>query len=177
MHNSKDLPAPWLCNVCSRDSVSKEKIPRGLFQQLLPGVRTKNPRAFTLPNQVRGYFEGVRTGEDGEYEESHDVKQNKSVNISFSISTGLCTNQPTGHEPGTRKSQTILNLETAKRTLFCAFAATNLLWGGVRLSPVTSAFYPTIWTVSILPLPILQIRKTSADPGRLGCVQTMLIRS
>lgn len=85
VYNSRDLPAPWLCNVCSRASVSKDNFPRGLFQQLLPGVRKRNPRAFNLPSQLREFFEGVRTGEDGEYEESHDVKQNKSVKTLFIV--------------------------------------------------------------------------------------------
>lgn len=29
----------------------------------------KNPRAFRLPERLRDYFEGVKTGPDGEYEE------------------------------------------------------------------------------------------------------------
>ena len=34
-----------------------------------------NPVAFQLPKNIRYYFDGVTTGEDGEYQETHEVKQ------------------------------------------------------------------------------------------------------
>lgn len=33
-----------------------------------------NPMAFRLPRDIRNYFDGVTTGEDGEYQEPHEVK-------------------------------------------------------------------------------------------------------
>jgi len=37
-----------------------------------------NPVSFSLPKEVRNYFDGVTTGEDGEYQETHEVKQVRS---------------------------------------------------------------------------------------------------
>lgn len=41
----------------------------GLFAALLFHVQKKTPNAFCLPEDLRDYFEGVQTGEDGEYVE------------------------------------------------------------------------------------------------------------
>jgi hypothetical protein len=64
------MPAEWYCNVCisNRDPAS---LPThmGPFGRLLDKLETKNSSAFRLPTDVREYFEGVRTGVDGEYEE------------------------------------------------------------------------------------------------------------
>ena len=40
-----------------------------MFGQLLAILHRKNPSAFHLPKDIREYFEGVRTGAEGEYEE------------------------------------------------------------------------------------------------------------
>lgn len=62
------LPDTWYCNVCnvSRHPITEES---GSFGELLAKLDMKNPSAFHLPNDVRDYFEGVRTGTEGEYEE------------------------------------------------------------------------------------------------------------
>ena len=36
---------------------------------MLAILQKKNPSAFNLPKDIREYFEGVRTGTEGEYEE------------------------------------------------------------------------------------------------------------
>lgn len=41
----------------------------GSFGRLTAQLDRKNPSAFHLPKQVREYFEGVRTGTEGEYED------------------------------------------------------------------------------------------------------------
>ena len=52
-------------------------LPRGLWSQLRKTIQYRNPTAFRLPREVRDYFEGVTTGEEGEYEEVHNVKLSK----------------------------------------------------------------------------------------------------
>ena len=37
-------------------------------------MTAQNPRAFSLPERVRNYYEGVGCGEDGEYEEVSNIK-------------------------------------------------------------------------------------------------------
>ncbi|KAI9742626.1 MAG: hypothetical protein M1818_003767 [Claussenomyces sp. TS43310] len=63
------LPDTWFCNRCnlSRNPPIKESF--GSFGELLLDLETRNPSAFHLPKHVREYFEGVRTGGEGEYEE------------------------------------------------------------------------------------------------------------
>ncbi|KAK7940938.1 uncharacterized protein PG986_013325 [Apiospora aurea] len=53
---------------------------RGTFGSLLDNLDKTNSRAFGLPQDIRDYFENVRTGPDGEYEElpaGKPVKVNK----------------------------------------------------------------------------------------------------
>lgn len=40
-------------------------------------MKVRNTSAFHLPAEVREHFEGVTTGEEGEYEELHNVKITK----------------------------------------------------------------------------------------------------
>lgn len=41
----------------------------GPFGMLLTGLDKKHAASFQLPRKVREYFEGVKTGLDGEYED------------------------------------------------------------------------------------------------------------
>lgn len=67
--NEGQLPDTWFCNLC----VTSRKPPvlgdSGTFDHLLYILEQKNPSAFHLPKDVREYFEGVKTGAEGEYEE------------------------------------------------------------------------------------------------------------
>lgn len=62
------MPADWFCNVCikQRSGFGRHS---GAFKALLESLDPKNSSAFRLPAVIREYFEGVRTGVDGEYEE------------------------------------------------------------------------------------------------------------
>ena len=40
-------------------------------------MKARNPTAFSLPQQIKEHFEGVTVGEEGEYEELHNVKISK----------------------------------------------------------------------------------------------------
>jgi len=42
----------------------------GLFSELQRHIAGKNPSSFKLPLDIRDYFEGVKTGEQGEYAEA-----------------------------------------------------------------------------------------------------------
>jgi hypothetical protein len=63
------LPDSWFCRVC----VSKREMPlppaQGIFKKLSTILVGSNPRAFLLPKTIRNYFENVRTGPEGEYED------------------------------------------------------------------------------------------------------------
>ncbi|KAF4627607.1 hypothetical protein G7Y89_g10543 [Cudoniella acicularis] len=60
----------WFCNQCEarRNPRPNQYSNRG-FGPLLSNLESKNPSAFHLPKEVREYFENVKTGTEGEYEE------------------------------------------------------------------------------------------------------------
>ncbi|CCC08313.1 unnamed protein product [Sordaria macrospora k-hell] len=64
------MPDEWFCNVC-RTAHKPPVFPvySGPFASLMEKLDAKNSSAFALPLDVREYFEAVRTGQDGEYEE------------------------------------------------------------------------------------------------------------
>ncbi|KAI9845227.1 MAG: hypothetical protein M1837_004982 [Sclerophora amabilis] len=64
------LPETWFCYVCAAKRDPPPRHSRGLFAALLSQMERKNPVAYNLPLEVRDYFEGVKTGEEGEYEEA-----------------------------------------------------------------------------------------------------------
>ncbi|KAL9614619.1 MAG: hypothetical protein Q9167_000907 [Letrouitia subvulpina] len=74
--NEADGPpeGEWFCTVCQSQRVPTTQIPRGLFASLKTIANAKNPVAFHLPADLRNYYDGVRTGEDGEYEEPLPLK-------------------------------------------------------------------------------------------------------
>lgn len=59
----------WFCYVCAAKRDPQLRPPRGLYAPLEHRLHRQNPRAFELSAPLREYFEGVKTGEDGEYEE------------------------------------------------------------------------------------------------------------
>ncbi|KAJ9152154.1 Transcriptional regulatory protein RCO1 [Pleurostoma richardsiae] len=64
------LPDEWFCHVCF-SARYPDRVPDhgGAFGQLLNALEKKNSSAFRLPGEIRDYFDGVKTGVDGEYEE------------------------------------------------------------------------------------------------------------
>ena len=48
-----------------------------MFGELVNDLTRRNPVSFNLPGPIRDYFEGVKTGDEGEYEEASVVKANK----------------------------------------------------------------------------------------------------
>lgn len=63
------LPDTWFCNVCIAKQGPPIKDGPGPFGKLQTLVQKKNSSAFSLPLYIREYFEDVRTGPEGEYEE------------------------------------------------------------------------------------------------------------
>ncbi|KAJ8058786.1 hypothetical protein OCU04_011774 [Sclerotinia nivalis] len=60
----------WYCYACLADNVPRSKDEEvGFFGPLLADLERKNPSAFHLPKAIREYFENVKTGTEGEYEE------------------------------------------------------------------------------------------------------------
>ncbi|KAI0128875.1 hypothetical protein BJ170DRAFT_682661 [Xylariales sp. AK1849] len=70
-----NVPDDWFCNDCMHKYFPAQFTGhRGTFGSLLDALDKKNPRAYRLPHDIREYFEGVRTGADGEYEETANTK-------------------------------------------------------------------------------------------------------
>lgn len=69
MNQSKPPQGEWFCHKCQEARIAKPRPDRGIFTELAIDLNTKNVIAFNLPNQIRDYFEGVKTGEEGQYEE------------------------------------------------------------------------------------------------------------
>ncbi|KAL1897680.1 hypothetical protein Sste5346_003988 [Sporothrix stenoceras] len=69
-HEDRDLPDEWFCNVCiaQRNPASLTRY-TGIFGALLNIMEQRNSSAFSLPLETRNYFEGVKTGAEGEYED------------------------------------------------------------------------------------------------------------
>lgn len=67
MESDAVLSGPWLCHICRADREPAAPIRPGLFASLLSRLELKNPTSFYLPIAIREYFEGVQTGENGEY--------------------------------------------------------------------------------------------------------------
>ncbi|KAK4936800.1 hypothetical protein LTR10_022389 [Elasticomyces elasticus] len=65
----QEVEGEWFCPQCVARRNKSTTRPTGLLGLLLRQVGETIPRAFALPAEVRDYFEGVKTGEEGEYEE------------------------------------------------------------------------------------------------------------
>lgn len=72
--NEGALPDDWFCNDCRFHREPQEERD-GCFGPLMAVLARKNPMAFGLPASIRDYFENVKTGSDGEYEEATAPKQ------------------------------------------------------------------------------------------------------
>jgi len=57
------------CSSCTAIMKTALKRSSGLFGQLLHKMERKNPVAFSLSKDISEYFEGVKAGPQGEYED------------------------------------------------------------------------------------------------------------
>lgn len=68
-----DDDEPWFCNICQAKQIRPP--PAWFWQNATPfeqmqfWLDQRNPSAYQLPGDIRGYFTDVNTGADGEYEE------------------------------------------------------------------------------------------------------------
>ncbi|CZT51667.1 uncharacterized protein RSE6_12845 [Rhynchosporium secalis] len=71
IEGSASLPDEWFCNSCLLGRNGRyDDENGGVWGPLIAAFENKNPRSFRLPEPIREYFEDVKTGADGEYEES-----------------------------------------------------------------------------------------------------------
>ena len=64
-----DVEGEWFCPQCQAKRTKDVKESHGILGKVVGRVQNIIPKAFALPMEVRDYFDGVRTGEGGEYEE------------------------------------------------------------------------------------------------------------
>ncbi len=68
-YNASSLDEPWFCYTCEAKRNGLQKYARSLFGPLLGLMDKANPSSFALPQNIRDFFTGVKTGPEGEYEE------------------------------------------------------------------------------------------------------------
>lgn len=76
--DASELNEPWYCYICiARRPVtlgSPEKPGRGLFAALFSSLKKQNPYNFSLPQDLRDYFEGVATDRNGSFVEAVNTR-------------------------------------------------------------------------------------------------------
>lgn len=78
----QEVEGEWYCPRCVAGRSKATTNPSGLLGSAVRRVDDTIPRAFALPRAIREYFEGVRTGDEGEYEEvSLPRTQNNTVKM------------------------------------------------------------------------------------------------
>ena len=69
LNPEEEVDGEWFCPRCVARRTKTVPHPTGLLGMVVRRVDDIIPKAYTLPHDVREYFEGVRTGDEGEYEE------------------------------------------------------------------------------------------------------------
>ncbi|CAO3595319.1 unnamed protein product [Absidia cylindrospora] len=86
-----ELEGEWFCNQClhqrkgvksSSSSIHRTKNKRkgSLFELMAQDLESRNPVAFSLPENIRNYFDGVSTGPNGAYIDATTIKAIKYRN-------------------------------------------------------------------------------------------------
>lgn len=65
----EEVTGEWFCPQCQAKRVKDTEDSKAIFAKAFRSLDHAIPRAFSLPEAIRDYFEGVRTGEEGEYTE------------------------------------------------------------------------------------------------------------
>ena len=142
---SENSEGDFYCYVCAWRRHPPPRHPRGVFGPLHDLLEKKNPTAFHLPYEIREYYEGVRTGTDGEYEETVKQKPSRYVDMNFGNHQA---DSYTDHVRATLNPQSTRTPSETRKTinLFSAIAVENLLPTVVKSSHVTSAVFTGTWT-------------------------------
>jgi len=75
--NAAALPNPWYCPECEPRPHGSATRSTSLVGGLIDHVNDMYSRAYTLPADIRNYFENVKTGEEGEYIEDQPPPTNR----------------------------------------------------------------------------------------------------
>ena len=75
----KEAPADdWFCMKCSEDRAPPPPpMTPSIFSPLISKPFRKGEMSYALPSSIRQHYEGVTTGEDGEYDEEIGVVKKK----------------------------------------------------------------------------------------------------
>lgn len=65
----EEVIGEWYCPQCQAKRVKDTEQSKSMLAKALRALDHTIPRAFALPHVIRDYFEGVRTGDEGEYTE------------------------------------------------------------------------------------------------------------
>ncbi|EPQ26492.1 uncharacterized protein PFL1_05814 [Pseudozyma flocculosa PF-1] len=82
----ENLEEMWFCNVCVAErnpSAFKPGKGFGPFGPLIQQIQLDNPREFQLPAEIRTYFKGVATANDGTYTDANMLRQLKLTKQGF----------------------------------------------------------------------------------------------
>lgn len=136
----------WLCNKCKSKHDYFVKKPRGLFSNLLDNMQKQNPSVFSLPRELRDHYEGVKTGEKGEYVDYTEV--------------GLKTKAKTYEEA---KAEALRLKDKAGKTILCCSCRQSALGGRLIIS---CDYCPSKWHLDCLDPPRASIpyKQPSGDP-------------
>ena len=74
---AETVDGKWYCYKCKASRSAPPQVERGVFGELTSKINERNPAAFHLPQAIRDYFDGVRTGDEGEYEDASVAKATK----------------------------------------------------------------------------------------------------
>ncbi|KAK5265216.1 hypothetical protein LTR99_006315 [Exophiala xenobiotica] len=101
----QEVDGEWFCPRCVAKRSRSTTKPTGLLGSLIRRVDDTIPKAFALPHDVREYFEGVKTGEEGEYE---DVGLPRTQNNAVKMNRAGFIEEPNYKETRDSKGNLIL---------------------------------------------------------------------
>lgn len=89
----------WYCSHCRAKRAPPPKYAPGIFCALKTEMHSKDTVSYILPFDVRDYFHGVKTGEEGEYEEEVTTKTKYvphpcSLELAPSLTNADCKSGP-----------------------------------------------------------------------------------
>lgn len=136
----------WLCNKCEGKRDHSATKSGGLFSGLVENIEKRGPSVFSLPRELRDKYEGVRTGDTGEYQEYTQA--------------GTKTKAKTYDEA---RAESLKLKDKVGKTIVCYSCRQSALGG----RQMTSCDYcPLKWHLDCLdpPRAALPVKQPSGDP-------------